>query len=322
MVPFFMMTTPRSLLQSRRPIASTTSWWALCIAATVALTAPAWAQSSLALAVGAGVSPADGRVVSSYFDADVEKLGFSPSGKKADGADAAAAATAAARASKRDTLAGRLSKGPRGLVFDVAIVGPDGAVYASTSIDLVDAEDRKGLRKALARVVQAYRKRAPGTSTAAPDAKAPEAASSPTSSSTAPSSTPPPPSSPAENTQPSSPPTTVETTAPTATTEAAPAPAPAGDNPWITPIVLVGSSVGFAAAAVGLGVLAQGNIDAIEKGRADDVGGARLGAILAATGSDLMTVTAIAVGVVGVVAAVLVATSEVQEGTQAEVIGG
>lgn len=315
-------TTSHFVLPSGLPSLSV-SRWALAIAAAVALASPAMAQTSLALAVGAGVSPADGQTVSSYFDADVSKLGFSSSGTKGDGADPQAAATAAARASKRDTLAARVSKGPRGLVFDVAIVGPDGAVYASTSIDLIDAEDRKSLRKALARVVQAYRKRAPGTSTPAPQAEAP--AATPAPASTAPESAAPPAPPPSSSTaaaQPTSPSPGAEATAPTATTETTPTSAPAGDNPWLTPIALVGASAGFAAAAVGLGVLAQGNIDALEKGQAGDVGGARLGAILAATGSDLMTVTALAVGVVGVVAAVLVATSDAQEGTQAEVIGG
>jgi hypothetical protein len=294
-------------------------------AALCALSTSASAQSSLTLAVGPGVSPADGQVVSGYFDADVEKLGFSPSRKKAEGADATAAATAAARASKRDTLAGRLTKGPRGLVFDVAIVGPDGAVYASTTIDLVDAEDRKGLRKALARVVQAYRKRAPGTSTTAPEPVPPESTPAPPVTTPAPPS--PTPASPPV--APAAPPTSSTSSTPPApdaasgtTATETTAPAPAGDNPWLTPIALVGSSAGFAAAAVGLGMLAQGNIDALDKGLAEDVGGARLGAILAATGSDLMTVTAVAVGVIGIVAAVLVATDDAQEGTQAEVIGG
>jgi hypothetical protein len=309
MVPLFMTTPLRSLAPR---VSLTTSVRATVCAVLCAMSTSASAQNSLTLAVGPGVSPADGQVVSGYFDADIEKLGFSPSRKQAEGADATTAATAAARASNRDTLAGRLTKGPRGLVFDVAIVGPDGAVYASTTIDLVDAEDRKGLRKALARVVQAYRKRAPGTSTAAPEPAPPEPTPAPPV--TAPSS--PTPASPAVA------PETPSPTSPAPDVAPGTASAPAGDNPWVTPIALLGSSAGFAAAAVGLGMLAQGSIDALDKGRAEDVGGARLGAILAATGSDLMTVTAVAVGVIGIVATVLVATDDAQEGTQAEVIGG
>jgi hypothetical protein len=313
MVPLLMTTSSR-LFVPRIPLA--TSCGAIACAVLCALSTSASAQSSLTLAVGPGVSPADAQIVSDSFDADVEKLGFTPSRKKAEGADATAAAAAAARASTRDTLAGRLTRGPRGLVLDVAIVGPDGAVYASTTIDLVDAEDRKGLRKALARVVQAYRKRAPGTSTAAP-----EPAPAPTATSPAPPS-PTPASPPVAPAPPSASPSPTSEAAPGSSATETAAPAAPGENPWLTPIALMGSSAGLAAAAVGLGLLAQGNIDALDKGLAEDVGAARLGAILAATGSDLMTVTAIAVGVVGVVAAVLVATADAQEGTQAEVIGG
>jgi hypothetical protein len=256
------------------------------------------------LMVGDGVSAEDARLLSSYFELDAEKLGFAPTGKNGEGADVRAAAVAAARSTSRDIVAGRLTEGASGLTLEVVVVGQDGAVYATATADLADAEDRKSLRKALAKVVSAYRKRPPTSPAPTPPAPTP-----------APVLAPAPPAA-VEKTPETSPqpPPAAEPSPGSKETPAASVSAPEGSNPWVTPLALLGSAVGLAGAAVGVGMVAQSNVDAIRDGRAEDIGSARVGAIVGATASDALTTAAIGVGVVGVVAVVMVAVGFGAEG--------
>ncbi len=302
---------PRPTSGSRSAARLTTSsssqarpWLLAVVAAAVCAAAPAEAQGSMKLMVGDGVSAEDARLLSSYFELDAEKLGFAPTGKNGEGADVRAAAVAAARSTSRDIVAGRLTEGASGLTLEVVVVGQDGAVYATATADLADAEDRKSLRKALAKVVSAYRKRPPTSPAPTPPAPTP-----------APVLAPAPPAA-VEKTPETSPqpPPAAEPSPGSKETPAASVSAPEGSNPWVTPLALLGSAVGLAGAAVGVGMVAQSNVDAIRDGRAEDIGSARVGAIVGATASDALTTAAIGVGVVGVVAVVMVAVGFGAEG--------
>lgn len=283
------------------------AWWSTMVLVALVMAAnPSRARGAMSLMAGDDVDAQDARLVSAYFDADAEKLGFSPTGKNGEGADVSTATAAIARLRRIDMLGARLVNGDSGLTVEVVIAGADGTILGAATGALESADDRKSLRKVLARVVQAYRKRGPSVPapavvpapTPAPDVEPPPpppVTAPPPEKSAAPATLEAP-SPPADSPPPAGNERPVVHTA-TATVE--------GDNPWVTPLALIGSAVGLAGAAVGCGLLAQGNVDAIREGRADDVQSARLGAIVGATAADAMTTTAIGVGALGIVAAIM-----------------
>lgn len=261
---------------------------------------PAFAQVSIPLLTGPDVEPADAKLLAAYFEADAEKLGFAPARIAGSGSDATAAAKAAATSRSQDVIAARLTTAGGSLAVEVVVVGKDGAVVSTTTVGLADAEDRKGLRKAIARVVNAYRKRGPIAAAPPPPAVAPTPAPKPVPAPTpAPVvAAPPPPPAPAPVVE------TAPAAAPSTSEPAAAEAVEGAENVWLTPVALFGAAVGCAGAAVGLGYLAQSNVDALRYGRADDIDGSRFGAVMGATASDAMTTLAIALGAVGSVAVV------------------
>ncbi len=294
LIPYFGSMQPAR--SQRRMSWATIVTFAMALAAT-----PAQAQGAMSLMAADDVDPQDTRLVASYFEVDAEKLGFAPAGKPGEGEDLNAAAAALAQRRQIDIIGARLASGDGALTVDVVVVGIDGSILGAASAVLEAADDRKTLRKALARAVQAYRKRGPSTPapTVAPVVEPPP---------------PPPTTEPVPDT--SATPTAPETaplqaaSSDSGASEERPAAGTSdatleGDNPWVTPLAVLGSAVGLAGAALGCGILAQANVDAIREGRAENVASARLGALAGATAADAMTTGAVGLGVIGIVSALM-----------------